>query len=422
MAVFANVFAAIWRWLSPPPPAEDENFQPSPAQDKNPRPSPGRPARKFDAIRTAVENRLNHLVSQEIPEHREIAKRDVLELHYIEIECAADGEATLKDFFKDFKPAARQDWIRDILGANAMVKLDCFAGIHGSADLPATGAIDKHEQMLNQGIPPAYAVHVWGQWVQAASAPPAGSQTLFGQPLLLRVLDAQGQGPDLRKDNYPLTIGRSGTNSLVVAGTFVSGDHCGLYSEQGRIWLEDRSKNGTWLDGKKLPPRQRVTVDAGRHRLKLGKESGEAKDCPEIELEFLETPFTPVANATPIHAASATPVIAPEGGLLAVLSITDATGNPSRDVLRLPYTLGRAADRDYTTPPAHAGVSSNHLTIEAITDSGARVSNAAHNKNGTALGEVLQAEEFVWPFDTEIVLAAKWRQAPPVRITLKRPG
>ncbi len=163
-------------------------------------------------------------------------------------------------------------------------------------------------------------------------------------------------------------------------------------------------------------------MDAGRHRLKLGKESGEAKDCPEIELEFLETPFTPVANATPIHAASATPVIAPEGGLLAVLSITDATGNPSRDVLRLPYTLGRAADRDYTTPPAHAGVSSNHLTIEAITDSGARVSNAAHNKNGTALGEVLQAEEFVWPFDTEIVLAAKWRQAPPVRITLKRPG
>lgn len=420
----ANLWKSLWNWLSPPPEQDDgfSHYEP-PAAAKAGQAQTDMPKvrGKYNDIRTAVESRLDYLVRHEILEHAEIARRDVLELHYIEIEASSQGEPLLQNFFKDFNPAARQDWIRGILSGNAAVNLDFFAGIYPSTELPNTATVDRHEQMLNQGVRPTYSVHVWGRWVQAASTN-SKAEGKKDQPVVFRIVDAQGQRPELSKDTYPLTIGRSGNCAVVINGTFVSGSHCSLHAEQGRIYLEDHSKNGTWLNGKKIAQGQRVELSTGRQHLKLGRASGEAKDCPDIELEFFATPIADTATATPIDLSNATPVVGASNALLAVLSIQDATGNPMRDVLTLPYTVGRASGRDYTTPPAHAGISGLHLSIEEITEEGAHVVNGAHSKNGTALNGELQGAEFFWPFGAEIVLASKWQKDPPVRITLKRPG
>lgn len=428
MPVFANLLGAVWRWLSPPPPSDDEGVSiavSQPASQGAKPPPMQKPKGRYSEILMAVESRLSYLMRVEIPEHLDIAKHDVLELLYLEIEPSDHGQALLKSFFTEFGPAARQERIREMLGENAAIKLDRFAGIYDRDNLPDTTSLDKHEQMLNQGVRPTYSVYVWSRWVRPtmpASSPPPPGGNINGQPVVLRVQDARGPQPDIHQSTYPLTIGRSGSCAVVVAGTFVSGSHCSLHSEQGKIWLEDHSKNGTWIDGRKAPKQQRVELSTGHHRLKLGKEAGEAKDCPDIELEFFATPIAAMdSGATPIDASDATPVMN-VAKLLAVLSIEDAMGKSRlRDVLRLPYTLGRAEDRDYTTPPAHAGVSGKHLTIQEITNTGARVLNEAHEKNGTALDGQLQPAEFFWPFDSTIALAPKRRQDPPVLITLKRP-
>ncbi|MFM8332600.1 MAG: FHA domain-containing protein [Candidatus Methylumidiphilus sp.] len=423
MSVFADLWKSIGGWLSPPTPPDDV------AAAKNPPPQgagiaqPTGPQGRFDPIRLAVEARLGELVRLEIPEHRQIAERDVLELHYIEVSAVAEGQELLESFCREFKPAARQEWIRRQLGGNGMVRLDCFAGVFGNAEMPATSNLDMHEQMLRQGVAPTYSVRLWGTWVQQQTGAEAGAAKSKGQPILIRVSDAQGRRPAQHLDTYPIKIGRSGSADVVAVGTFVSGEHCSLHHVNGHVWLEDHSKNGTYLDGGKTPPKQRVELAGSQFRLKLGKASGEAKDCPDIELEFTSTPVA-YSSPTPIDTGSATPVAgvgaaAVGGELLAVLAIEDATGKPQRDVLAVPYTIGRAADCDYVTPPANAGVSSQHLRVQAITADGAEVLN--NGKNGTALGGEIQAEEFFWPFDAEIVLAAKWRQDPPVRITLKRP-
>jgi hypothetical protein len=340
-----------------------------------------------------------------------------LELHYIEIATdAPEGQQLLHEFFKEFNAEARQKWVRKILGSHAAVKLDCLAGVYRSDTLPATAHLDPHRQLLNQDTPSGYRATLWSKWVQAAPPPPPPSPQR-GPSILLRIQDAQGAGAPFQRDSYPMLIGRAG--DIAVAGTYASSRHCTLRWQNGQVELEDHSTNGTWLDGAKLH-RQSKPLSLGAHRLKLGKAQGEAKDWPEIELEFRPEMRTPVSEPTPVSLA--TPIASDTGPLLAVLSAQDATGSPLIDVQSLPFSIGRSKGCDYATPPAHAGVSSHHLLIEALHERGAEVLNEAHDKNGTALEGELQGERFLWPFGATILLAPKWQKDPPVRLLLKRPG
>lgn len=380
------------------------------------------PTGKYAPIREAVESKLEHLLRHEIPTHREIAGDDYLELHCLEIEAAPEGQALLDEFCQEFKPAARQAWVRTFIGNNPAVKLDSFAGVFRQAELPSIEHLDPLLQILNLGAPATYRVSLWTRWVQAAPRPQAPSHSApgaRGNPVVLRIQDGQGIRAEIRRETYPIKIGRLG--DIAVDGTFTSGEHCSLHWNGGQVELEDHSKNGTWLDGAKLH-RQSQPLGLGKHRLKLGKDKGEAKDWPEIEVEILAETVTPIAPVTPVNTGNATPIASDAGTLLAVLSVQDATGNPHLDLSRLPFSIGRGTGRDYVTPPAHAGVSGLHLIIEALGERGAEVLNEAHAKNGTALEGVLQGERFLWPFDQTITLAPQWKNAPPVRIVLKRPG
>ena len=238
--------------------------------------------------------------------------------------------------------------------------------------------------------------------------------------MVLRMQDNQGQHGDIRRETYPIKLGRLG--EVAVNGTFASAEHCTLHWLGGQVELEDHSKNGTWVDGIRLH-QQSKPLSLGKHQIKLGKGQGEVKDYPEIELDILAEAATPISQPTPLN--THTPIASDMQALLAVLSAQDATGNPHIDVLRLPFSIGRGAKYGYSIPPAHSGVSGTsrpHLIIEAINNHGAEVLNEAHAKNGTALGGVLQGERFHWPFGEEITLAPKWKNAPPVSILLKRPG
>ena len=378
-------------------------------------------ARQYAPILDAVAARLEHLARHEIPGHREIARHDLLELHYVEIAAADEnGQALLDLFCAEFTPAARQEWVRDHIGGNPAVTLDALAGVYRSAELPSTDGLDRHLQILNQGAPAAYEVRLWKKWVPAPPAAKASAAApARGPALVLQMRDGQGQHDDIHRETYPIKIGRRG--DVRAEGTFVSSEHCALHWRDGQVLLEDHSRNGTWLDGARLHYGSKP-LGVGSHRLKLGQAQGDAQDCPEIQLHILADSATPVAGATPLDAGLATPIAgdAP-GGLLAVLACRDDTGEPHIDLLRLPFSLGRGAACDYVAPPGHAGVSSRHLVIEAVDGEGAQVFNAARAKNGTALDGALQGERFLWPYGGEVTLAPKWKSAPPVRILLKRP-
>jgi hypothetical protein len=102
-----------------------------------------------------------------------------------------------------------------------------------------------------------------------------------------------------------------------------------------------------------------------------------------------------------------------------VLAITDASGSPKYDVLKLPFTIGRGSAQDYVVPDANQGVSREHLVIESIDRSGAVAINRAAARNGTFAGTEELPERFVWRFGEEIVLGEKWTSAPVVRIALR---
>ena len=416
--LFSRLVEMFGSEITPPKFPGDDIFPPT---INKPKPPP----KKYAPLRDAVESKLEHLVRYEIPEHRELAKDDMLELYYVEIESMPEGQALLDAFCKEFSPASRQQWVRDFLGANATVKLDGFTGVYRNAELPSTDHLDQHSQLLNQGTPSAYRVHLWSKWSQATLPKPGK-----GNAVVLRIHDAQGEQAGIHRETYPIKIGRQG--DITVSGTYASTHHCTLHWHGGQVELEDHSTNGTWIDGAKLH-RQSKLLSLGKHSIKLGKGQGDVNDWPEIELDILAekpqihaTP-TPVviSDATPIVISEVTPIATDAPVLLGVLSVQDATGNPHIDVLRLPFSIGRGAKYDYATPSAHVGVSGSsgpHLVIEAINAEGAEVLNEAHSKNGTLLGGVLQGGRFLWPFGEEITLAPKWKDNPPVRICLKRPG
>jgi hypothetical protein len=164
--------------------------------------------------------------------------------------------------------------------------------------------------------------------------------------------------------------------------------------------------------------------------LGFGRDHGETDydRYPAIRAQLMRKPVAPGASSTPVAPSRSTPV-APaivtsmhtsgKRVPLAVLAIVDATGSPRRDILKLPFTIGRGSAQDYVVPDANQGVSREHLVIEEINRSGAVTFNRAVGKNGTFAGSQVLPERFIWRFDQEIVLGEKWTSAPVVRMSLR---
>jgi pSer/pThr/pTyr-binding forkhead associated (FHA) protein len=424
---------------------------------------------RYAPIRNAVERRVSSFLRDDLVSHLEIGPNELFVLHYIEIAPDKQGEAELEQFMHEFSPESRVFWVKKLLGGavGQHVSVDQFLGLDREFKAEQLAETDPYEEALNQSVIPPYRVILHGRWeakkekpvaISAASIPandPAESSGTHpeelrapGPQLRLSVQDAKEPDPGnwagirvIEIDSYPAVLGTSAEADVEISGYYVSARHCTLHWESRQLWLVDHSTNGTWVDGEKLRHGARVALANGAV-ISFGRDRGES-DCdryPVIRAQIMRktgatglvptpiapsraTPVVPLASASPAFAPGApngpAPVTTAKKPPLAVISIVDASGSPRRDVLTVPYTIGRGSAQDYVVPDANQGVSREHLVIEAVDATGALTLNRAVSKNGTSSDSGALPERFTWRFGQEIVLGEKWSSSPPVRLTLQ---
>lgn len=106
--------------------------------------------------------------------------------------------------------------------------------------------------------------------------PPPGAGPASQSPLgRVVVVSRQGAGPDgsYELSASPLTIGRSGENTVVVSDEFASSRHARIEVLRDGVWVVDlASTNGTLVNGSRLNERRRLepgdTVSVGGTELR----------------------------------------------------------------------------------------------------------------------------------------------------------
>jgi len=406
------------------------------------RPTPTR----YAPIRNAVERRVKAFLREDLVSHLEIGDNEMFLLHYIEIVADSQGEAELEQFLHEFSPESRVHWVKKLLGGavGQHVSVEQFLGLDREFAPEQLAETDPFEEALNQSVVPPYKVILHGRWeakklIETPEPPEPQAEEdarVAGPSLRLSIQDAKE--PDAGSWNgtrvidiadYPVVLGSSANADVEISGYYVSARHCTVHWENQQLWLVDHSTNGTWVDGERMRQGARVALANGA-MLGFGRDKGDSEHdrYPAVRAQFMRkaaqagaipTPVAP-ARATPVVPTAAAPTTSPGRKLpLAVLSIVDATGSPRRDVLELPFTIGRGSAQHYVVPDANQGVSREHLVIEAIDAYGALTLNRAVARNGTSSGTEALPERFVWRFGQEIVLGDKWASAPAVRLSLQ---
>lgn len=393
---------------------------------------------RYAPIRSAVEERLETFVRRDVVSHLEIAREDVFMLHYIEMHAEHDG-TLLDEFLDEFSPPARIEWVKRLLAAapQSHVRVDQFLGLDKQFSQEHLEDTDPFEEELTRDAAlHGYQVILHGRWErkQPAAAPDEKTRRarVAGAGIRLTIHDAAEQlagvavkGRHVDIDEFPAVLGSSREADVQVQGQYVSGRHCTLHQDAtGQLWVEDHSKNGTWIDGEVLERDLRVPLSDSAVLTFGGQNGADHLSFPVVHVQIgariahaAHTPIAP-SRATPI-ASSRTPISAAKAAI-AVLAITDATGTAHKVIYELPFTIGRGSDQNYIVPDDNAGVSREHLVIESMTEAGAVTTNKAVDRNGTFAGEQALPQQFEWQFDQEIVLARKWTRASPARVVLKR--
>jgi pSer/pThr/pTyr-binding forkhead associated (FHA) protein len=405
---------------------------------------------RYAPIREAVERRIHAFLRKDLVSHLEIGFDEIFLLHYIEIATEdSKGAEVLARFLGEFSPEARVRWVRKLLGpaAGRHVSIDQFLGLDKEFTAEQLAETDPFEEALNQAAMPLYRVILHGRWESRPAAeqpaateaepsvPPQASRTA-GPCLRLSVQDAKSPDPGkaggtrvVEIEHFPAVLGSSIHADVEISGYYVSARHCTLHWEGQQLWLADHSTNGTWVDGERVHRGTRVPLANGV-LLGFGRDRGDEDHdrYPALQAQLMRKPVAPGASATPVAPSRPTPVAptivaadpaSAPAAPLAVLAIVDASGSPKRDVLKLPFTIGRGSAQDYVVPDANQGVSREHLVIEEINRSGAVTLNRAATRNGTFAGNQALPERFVWRFGQEIVLGERWTSAQPVRVSLR---
>jgi pSer/pThr/pTyr-binding forkhead associated (FHA) protein len=394
---------------------------------------------RYAPIRKAVEERLEKFVRRDVVSHLEIAREDVFMLHYLEIH--AENDATLLDeFLEEFTQAARIEWVKRLLAAapESHVRVDQFLGLDKQFSQEHLEQSDAYEEELSRDAAVAgYNVILHGRWERQQASRMAENAARIprvpGPGIRLTLHDANektGVAASARQidvNTFPAVLGSSPDADVQIRGYYVSATHCTLHSDGDKLWIEDHSKNGTWLNGSALEPARRVEV-SGSAVLRFGanQDSVDYERFPVVHVQLVNSRMSH-ASATPIAPSRATPIasartpISSAKAALAVLAVTDATGTAHKVVCEVPFTIGRGSDQNYVVPDENAGVSREHLVIEKITETGATTTNKGVDRNGTFAAEAALPQQFEWQFDQEIMLASKWTRAAPARIRLKRP-
>ena len=105
--------------------------------------------------------------------------------------------------------------------------------------------------------------------------------------LVLAVRHADGRRSTYRTPRLPIVVGRGGNSNLVLSDNKVSRHHLRIDYRSNCIVIEDLgSKNGTYIEGRRVPPRKLVMVNGnitvGRTRIALSLDSGKARGPVEV--------------------------------------------------------------------------------------------------------------------------------------------
>lgn len=191
----------------------------------------------------------------------------------------------------------------------------------------------------------------------------------FGAPtVVLPVLvDEGGREHPLRPG--ATVVGREG--DILVSDGRVSRRHAQLVNESGTIGVEDLgSTNGTKVDGQRLAPGERRTL-----------QGGEKVSFGGLEMQF-SAPGAKGGNTTQVFASNKTAAIsaAPQLEVSPATLVGDGKEIPLKAGLN---TFGRKADNDVSIPDPY--VSGRHGTIEVLED-GIFLTDTG-STNGTLLNE-----------------------------------
>jgi len=105
--------------------------------------------------------------------------------------------------------------------------------------------------------------------------------------LMLTVRHADGRRSMYRTAQLPLVAGRGGSSNLVLSDSKVSRHHLRIDYRSNCIVIEDLgSKNGTYIDGRRIPPRKLIMANGhitiGRTRIALSIDSGKVRGNVEL--------------------------------------------------------------------------------------------------------------------------------------------
>ena len=105
--------------------------------------------------------------------------------------------------------------------------------------------------------------------------------------LVLTVRHADGRRSVYRTARLPLVVGRGGDSHLVLSDSKVSRHHLRIDYRSKCVVIEDLgSKNGTYIDGRRIPPRKLIMangqISVGRTRIGLSFDSSKLRGNVEV--------------------------------------------------------------------------------------------------------------------------------------------
>ena len=399
----------------------------------------------------SVDRHLAQFMVHSVLPHRQFEPDDVFKLVRIQVTGTTPAaQSAIDRFLAEFRPDSRRKVVLAAVARNCSqgVSTEGFIDFNRDFDRAELDESDPYDAQLADAHQGGYQLTLYGEWelqraVPASAAPAvvavAPTATAAGAPLDIDIHDAAGRR-QLQVGALPFALGRvAALAEQRIAGTFVSRRH-GLLErdDQGRVWYRETSVNGSTLDGGPVAPGERRQLRNGA-LLRLGGEAADVAECPALTIRWLATDdddaSTPIRRplraatdgaATPIRAAldgamparsAATPLSA-SAQPLCVLAIKDAHGSRTVPVTRLPYVIGRSELADCRVPEDNAGVSRDHLVIQAIDAAGARIDNNAVGKWGTEVDDAEQPAQFTLPWGRQVTLASRFAKAPTVTVLL----
>lgn len=376
-----------------------------------------------------------HACHRKVADHRVIVPEDVM--HITCVSLCAKGEAPnaeLARFSEEFAGHHRVAWIKRIWPPSALsgISLEGLCQVliqqESATEQPGREKVDSYAEALSSQVvngdpgqqDEGFFLKFDGTWgpasptkgpAHAAANDPAGreqrdkTEEATNKPVHTRLVidDADGSRTcELRDSEY--VLGKRG--AVIVNAHFTSGEHLILRWRDGQLFAEDRSSNGTAMNGRALRKHSETPVpDKAEFLFGIPKTGDKyaVNQVARVQVSFLYARHSSVGGGTPIMGSSkqypvGTPVLGPSSILH--LHLADKDRQWAEDVPQLPWVIGR--EGAVRIPEKNMAVSRQHLTILELKENGAQVKS--QGGRGSYMNGQRQPDNFVLPYNVPLIL------------------